>query len=404
MRHWFLRALPILPFLAAVGCGGSTGGDSPSGSAGGGATGVGGGTGGASGAGTAGISSGGALAGAGVTDDRPPRPEWNPPIPLGSVGWQDSEEPFCAPQQGHQLAFRVWADASAVHAVFGTTCDSLSDSGCQGRQGVSLWKNDGNGWQIELDLGGVDAITLGGLPGGATLLGTVKDGRPGIYTVEDGKLVLSHALDNLSDLQLFGVGPKHAYARNGSQVLEFRNGSWRALETLPEQVLSISGGDDFVVAAGLNQSIYLKQGSAAFEALSKVPAGDYTASWAFAADDIWAGNSDGQLVHYDGSSWHIMETGSHDKTGSGIVALWGDDDTVYFMTFTEFGRATEAGAELLFSRSPSAQPSEPYFSPQSLWGKSKDELFLTISDGAFEQYACGAAFLTWFDGAKFHQF
>ena len=74
------------------------------------------------------------------------------------------------------------------------------------------------------------------------------------------------------------------------------------------------------------------------------------------------------------------------------------------MTFTEFGRATLAGAELLFSRSPSAKPSDPYFSPQSLWGKSKDELFLTISDEEFERYACGAAFVVWFDGAKFHQF
>ena len=49
------------------------------------------------------------------------------------------------------------------------------------------------------------------------------------------------------DLQLFGVGPDHAYARDHSDVLEYRNGSWRALETLPEQILSISGGDEFVV-------------------------------------------------------------------------------------------------------------------------------------------------------------
>jgi len=403
MRHWFWRTLPILPVLAAIGCGGTSEGNSPSAGAAG-ATEQGGGAAGLSAGGTAGTSSGGASADAGAGDDRPERPEWNPPIPLGSVGWKDSEEPFCPPQQGHQLAFQVWADAAAVHAVFGTSCDSLSDGACSGSQGLSLWENDGSGWQTEAELGAVDAAVLGGLPGGATLIGTSVNGTPGIYAVEGGKLTLSHALDRLSDLQLFGVGPKHAYARSGSDVLEYRNGSWSALETLPEQLLSISGGEQFVVAAGLNQSIYLKQGSAAFEALPNVPAGDYTASWAFAANDIWAGNGDGQLVHYNGSSWKIVETGSHDKSGSGIVALWGDDDTVYFMTFTEFGRATEAGAELLFSRSPSAQPSDPFFSPQSLWGKSKDELFLTISDEQFKEYACGAAFLVWFDGTKFHQF
>ena len=74
------------------------------------------------------------------------------------------------------------------------------------------------------------------------------------------------------------------------------------------------------------------------------------------------------------------------------------------MTFTEFGRATEAGAELLFARSPSAEPSAPYFSPQSLWGKSKDEVFLAISDQEFAPYACSEAFMVWFDGTKFHQF
>ncbi|MEO6601147.1 MAG: hypothetical protein ABIQ16_14810 [Polyangiaceae bacterium] len=400
MRHWFWRSLSLLPVLAAIGCGGSSEGSTPS--AGAGATDMGAGAGGRSAGGTAGTSSGGALAGA--ADDRPALPEWNPPIPLGDTGWQDSQGPFCAPQQGHQLAFQIWADASAVHAVFGTSCDSLSDISCAGSRGLSLWKNDGSGWQTEAELGVVDAAALGGLPDGPVLIGTEVNGTRGIYIVQDGQLTLSLELDTLSDLQLFGVGPKHAYARSGSEVLEYRNGSWRALETLPEQVLSISGGDQFVVAVGLNQSIYLKQGSAAFEALPGVPAGDYTASWAFTANDIWAGNGDGQLLHYDGSSWHVLETGSRDKTGSGIVALWGDADTVYFMTFTELGRATEANAELLFSRSPSAKPSEPYFSPQSLWGKSKDELFLAISDEQFAQYACGAAFVVWFDGSKFHQF
>jgi hypothetical protein len=405
MQHWFWRTLLVLPVVAAIGCDGSAVGSSNSAGAGAGASDVGAGTGGLSAGGNGGSSpSGGSEPAGGASDQRPPRPEWNPPIPLGTVGWQDSKDPFCPPQQGQQTAFRVWADAAAVHAVFGASCDSLSESGCTGQQGLSLWKNDGSGWQIETELSEEYTAALGGLPGSSTLIGTLVDGKPGIYAVEDGKLTLSHALDSLSDLQIFGVGPKHAYARSGSEVLEYRDGSWQTLSTLPEQILSISGGEKFVVAAGLNQSIYLKQGSAEFEALPNVPAGDYTASWAFAANDIWAGNGAGQLVHYDGSSWQVVETGSHDKTGSGIVALWGDDDTLYFMTFTEFGRATATGAELLFSRSQNAKPTDPYFSPQSLWGKSKDEVFLTISDEEFEQYACGAAFVVWFDGAKFHQF
>lgn len=341
---------------------------------------------------------------AGAPDTRPPRPAWEPPIPLGSVGWHGSSEPFCPPQQGGQVAFGVWADAAAVHAVFGTFCDSFSQGVCNGPQGSSLWRNEGTGWQVELDFGASETVGLSGFPGGPVLVGVALEGKPGIYRVEQGKLKLSHALDGLSGLQLFGAGPEHAYAQYDSEVLEYRDGSWSSLGKLPAQILSISGGDQLALAVGTNQSIYLKTGGAAFKPLPDVPAGDYTASWAFDENDIWVGNGVGQLLHYDGTAWRVVETGSRDTTGSGIVAMWGDADTVYFMTFTEFGRATAAGAELLFSRSPSAKPSDPYFSPQSLWGKSKTEVFLTISDAAFADYACGAAFIVWFDGREFHQF
>jgi hypothetical protein len=39
-----------------------------------------------------------------------------------------------------------------------------------------------------------------------------------------------------------------------------------------------------------------------------------------------------------------------------------------------------------------------------LWGLSPKEVFLTVSDREFRNYACGEYFSLWFDGEAFHPF
>lgn len=345
-----------------------------------------------------------ATADGGVVDDRPPRPAWNPPLPLGEPGWMSSVNPICETFQGDVLAFDVWADTSAVYVLFVTNCNTLVGN-CFGTQGTSLQRNDGSGWKPFYQFPPGPVPRLAGFPGGPIVLTAVVNAQPGIYFLDNGTLTLSHALDDLTDVTVFGVRPGLAYARHGADILEYRDGTWATLATLAASPLGVWGNEDLVAVAGLNQTIVVeRRGGTTFEALPAVPAGDYGAIWGFAADDLWAGNSVGQLVHYDGAAWQIVETGSHDKSGTGITALWGDGGSLYFTTFTEFGRADRQGASLLFARDAAAAGSDPFLSPMSLWGKSATEVFLTLSDEAFAHYACGSSFLVWFDGARFHQF
>jgi hypothetical protein len=397
-------ALLLLACSVALGCGASASNSAASGGAAGSAAMAG------TAAGTAGSgneTAGQGGAGSSLTppaDDRPARPAWDPPIPLGSSGWEDSTEPLCEPHQGSTQVFSVWADARGVSAFFSADCNPLAEQVCTGSKGSALQFNDGTGWKWLYQAGTI-VPQLSGLPGKAIVLTGVLDGRSGIFLLEDGKLTLSHPLEDASQTKVFGVGPELAYATVGAEVMRYRAGQWDLLQALPEQPLALWADEQTLAVVGGNQTFLVKDGnSGKLTQLADTPAGTYTAVWGFGADDLWAGNSEGQLVHYDGAAWTTIETGSQDSTGSGITGLWGDSGVVYFTTFTEFGRVDARGVELLYARDRGASPSEPYFSPQSLWGRSATEVFLTLSDERFEQYACGSAFIVWFDGKEFHQF
>jgi hypothetical protein len=374
--------------------------------------------GGSAGSGSGGTTSGSAGAGAGApnagsagegnlerpSDNRPARPTWNPPLPLGEPGWKGSEEPLCESHQGGTLAFTVWADNRGVYAFFVADCDGLSSkSGCSGTKGSALQFNDGTGWQW-LYQAGTSVPSLAGLPNGPVALTGSIAGESGVFFLDEGMPRLSLPLPADASANVFGVNAELAVAKSVRDVLTYRAGEWRDTATLPFEIYDIWADAENVIAVGPDQSIFLRQGEGKFEPLPQVPAGDYTSVWAFGSKDIWAGNSQNQLVHFDGSRWQTIETASHDATGSGIIGMWGDGGVVYFITFTEFGRADELGARLIYERAPSAAPSEPYLTASSLWGRSKDEVFLTFDDAAFKDYRCGSSFIVWYDGAEFHQF
>lgn len=391
---------------SSVATGGSAGDDS--GGRGGeaaarGGSGAGGGVGGSAGDDSA--SAGGRDPSTPPEDNRPPRPEWDPPVPLGDAGWEESDEPLCEPHQGSTQAFSVWADERGVAAFFATDCNGLAGPvDCLDAEGSALQLNDGSGWRW-LYAGGTMVPNLSGLPGGPLVLTGALQGKSGIFFFEDGEPELSLELEDSSDTRVFGVNAELAYAISGQDVLEYRAGKWTTLETLDTRPMALWGDEEVLVVVGLDQTFFRRStATGRLEPLPGALAGDYTSVWGFGADDLWAGNGVGQLVHYDGKSWEAVPTGSRDTTGSGITSLWGDDGVVFFTTFTEFGRADGDQVELLYQRDADAAASDPYFTPHSLWGRSKNEVFLSISDDRFEQYKCGSAFITWFDGDVFHQF
>jgi hypothetical protein len=156
--------------------------------------------------------------------------------------------------------------------------------------------------------------------------------------------------------------------------------------------------DEIVVAAGWNQSLYVKRATgSAFEPLPGVPAGNYASVWGFASDDLWFGNQSGQLVHCDGAAWTVVEAETQEKA---ISNLWGSEGQLFFLTQSEIGRLVGTKPELLIPM----DPSEPRITMRDVWGLSPKEVFVSVVDPEFKQYACGETFMLWFDGTEFHDF
>jgi len=64
------------------------------------------------------------------------------------------------------------------------------------------------------------------------------------------------------------------------------------------------------------------------------------------------------------------------------------------------GRWKAGAFEPLYQERPDAS----YMPFVDMWGNSSTEVFFAVTDYAFQSYACGTAFLLWFDGTAFHQF
>jgi len=360
-------------------------------------------------AGSAGATHSGGAASNVPVDNRPPRPTWDPPFSVGTPGWRDSTTPLCEAHQGRQDAFDVWADERGVFGIFSAVCNVLAGDAC-GKQGLSLQFNDGSGWQLLYALppgsgmGSTGSLHLTGFDGGPLLISGFLDAKTGLWRI---------GLDGSADLQAelevgrpFVVGSDVAYALGADSLYRFKDDKWSTFAALPEPVQEVWADQDTIIVVGQNQAVYRKStGDDAFVHLEDVPAGDYSAVWGFSADDIWLGSQAKQLVHYDGATWKVVETGSEDVSGAGIAQLWGSNDgDLFFRTRIEMGRLKGDEAELLITLPPNVDPSMSRVITSGMWGLSSKEVFLAVADKDFRKYACGEQFMLWFDGETFHSF
>lgn len=342
-------------------------------------------------------------------DDRPERPEWDPPFPVGKPGWRDSDELLCEHQQGQQDAFDVWADERGAFAVLSTACNVLAGVRC-GKQGLSLQHNDGTGWKLlyalppgEYMMGSNGSLLLTGFESGPLLLSGYLEGVTGVWQVDaSGEVSLSA---QLAVGRPFVVESDLAYALGQDALYRFTAGEWSWFLDLPSPAQALWADQELIVIVGSDQAVYTSRNQAPFVALEGAPAGHYSAVWAFGAQDIWAGNQAGQLAHYDGQGWETVPTGSEDASGSGIEQIWGSSDgQLFFRTRTEFGRWNGSGVELLLTPPQGSEPSVPRVTTSGLWGLSSKEVFLAIADRKYRDYQCGAQFMLWFDGEELHSF
>jgi hypothetical protein len=328
---------------------------------------------------------------------------WEPPFDLAQPGWRNSTEPLCTERFGGVWA-RVWSDDQAVFALVSASCNVLAGIGCAGA-GTTLYQNSGNGW-VPLKTWIPAAATSGG---GPTELAGFVGGPLIVYPDECGISFVDRAgsaqcawqntaVEYISSV--FATPNGNAFALVGKQLWSYSN-TWSLVWTLPAdspEATVVRASGDSAVIAGYTQLALRGSSSGNFAPLPAVPAGDYTSAWVFGSNDIWLANSFGHLVHFNGSTWQIIDT----RTDAGIDGLWGSPDgTLYFYSQRAFGRWNGQKVEV-FAQATLAQWS--LFNFTHIWGNSSNEVFLGAIQKDFRDYECSGVFSIWFDGSQFHVF
>jgi len=342
----------------------------------------------------------------------PARPAWNPSyLDLGSPGWQTSTTPLCNLDTGAVDGFQIWADASGVYLWARVSNDPLTGGPAGDRpSGSALHFNDGTGWTEAFwsppDTG--DPSTLFG-----AITDLVADSTGSAYLGGflcglgkwDGDLVSCALSEFVSDLSVTDGGA--VFALDGFSVHEWDGGAWTTPLMFPDTAGAgmpaklWTDGTNTVVAGAHQYVATASPGDGIVDLSLSAPAGTYTAVWASSLTDIWLGNSDGQLVHYDGLSWTPIATGVNTACGfGGILEIWGDGTDVYFVAPTAFGRWTMGGVELLVDLSCDDGAAFADLSPSP----GGAEIFLSLLDYSYVDYECGTVFAIYWDGMQFHQF
>jgi len=183
-------------------------------------------------------------------------------------------------------------------------------------------------------------------------------------------------------------------------MFKYSAGTWSKVGEPGPSMSSVWTDGQTVVAVGADQTVLMGPVDGALTEVANVPAGDYTAVWGFAENDLWLSNG-AQLVHFDGSTWQPHDTG---VLVGGIHQLWGDAGVVYFASSTEFGRWNGADVEILLRPPAGTKLSTFPGSFGRFWGRTAREVFLPLNDARYKSHTCSSAFILYFDGARFHPF
>jgi hypothetical protein len=261
-------------------------------------------------------------------------------------------------------------------------------------EGVSLNFNDGTGWRVLMDAETSAAFDLNGFDRGPLLVGQPACSAALVDVGSKTTRCTLPATDDPFEHRSFVVSESLAYLVDQAGLHEYRAGVWSLLtEALPEAINALWANEQVVYLAGEYQLYSWEQNGAELSAVPNAPAARYTAVWGFASDDVWFGNSAGQLTHYDGQSF---SRGPIPKgiEYPGITALWGHSGELFFSMMKRFGRVTRAGEHETVLNA----------EVRDFWGTSPTDLFLAVGDSAFDDTACGGGFLLYFDGSEFHRF
>ena len=331
----------------------------------------------------------------------PDPPPWDPPFPLeGGTGWRDSTDPLCSPYAGRiwGTGVDVWSDERGVFAIVSNYNDAFRLDTLY-EDGVSVHFNDGTGWMLvyqeAAEPGSGGAWRMTGVDGGPVV---IWPGACPLRRLEIGGATTCIFAEEPNVVDLSMISATSGWLATGSGL------AWLDGSTVASIGAFDPSGDPVAVMGDAESTkaitmttLYSGQRPSELMELRTADSGaEFTALWADSETDYWVGTFSGQLLHYNGADFDLIETGSSDL----IIGIWYDGVTVYWATPRAFGRVTGDTSELLLSTSSTDTAIIASMHGQQTTG----EVYLGFVDLEFERYACGAGILVWFDGTRFGRF
>jgi hypothetical protein len=341
---------------------------------------------------------------AGIPDYIPPGDgSWDPPIEnMGDSGWRDSTAPWCPGIEGMILAYDVWSYFGGVYTIVANNINT----GMTYEDVNHLYFNNGTGWALAYEAPassegmGLNScyINITGIPDGPIFAWSGPSMSCNIATIESGSVQWGE----FQVVDVFVVNEHLVYAiswMGDVKVIKYNGDTWSPVPAVvPYTVYHLWADEESVFAAGSGGTIVSLEGN---QWIIHDPGtvGDFTSIWGFSGHDVWVGQSDGTLRHYDGESWTQVDWPNMSESGSrSILGMWGIDGTLFFHTeyqltvwngsgFTVLGYWENAGIFI-----------------NAIWGNSPGEVFLAVSDPNHESSDCGPEYLLWWDGTNFHWF
>jgi hypothetical protein len=337
---------------------------------------------------------------------------WKSSVPIGAPGWRNTPTPLCDAQQGWGLGGTsgLWADSRGVFVLGWKYCGYVDrilagcpNDGTSGGSGI-LELNDGSGWRTLFEGSLGNDGTLTGIPNGPLVL-TGTDCRLSQLDPDTGAETcwLEDMWTYSRSTPIFVVNPAVAYAAADDRLFDFRAGAWTLeIKKTPETLHAVWGTEEVAYLAGDYQPyLWSRTNPSTLVALPNAPSASHNAVWGFAENDVWFGNSFGQLVHYDGTSFTVRQASAPERQG--IVGLWGQGGQLYFSTSTEFGRVVDGSPETLLSLSGSPPDYGGVFLG-GMWGLSPTDVFVVLAGACPDHLTpCRCNSVFWFDGQNFHQ-
>lgn len=345
----------------------------------------------------------------------PPRPMWNPDVPLGGPGWRQSIIPFCS-EDVAGLDARIWSNGAAVYVSVASNCaifDAPMTCNWATTQGgaVTVYKNDGTGWTriYRHSTTGSSAAPITGYPDGRIVLlnadcpvRLVQPDGTGTCIWTGGAQFQASSATVTPAGSLFVAGTGDSTSSAPSELWQYDGGAWTKSMTSTDALAWANG---FLVGYDNAGTLWVRDPTqeGGVTSISGVPLGIYTTVgrnfyglWTYGASESLLATAMGGLAHYDGVQWVTLDTG----LGNAITRLWGASDR------TMFGAAR--GPVNWFGRWGAGVVSQIFASASvgvtDIFGNSSTEVFVSVGDPSLGAYTCGGIVLLWFDGTVFHPF